>query len=304
MRKYLQLLIACVLLLQPIRVNAQADKTNILKQAFRVNSVLTSMQIDTDIHLRLKSDTQSADLGKIESQLRLNVKPNLEFGFNTKVLTLFAQESPNVELYFKDDYGLLLTDDKIHLQRFPEEFLEYVDETVNLLASPLREEERELMLEASSLGEKYLDFTESDTHYIFTSKSDIDPKTFWKDLNAEFNMEEIRNSLIWTIEETFGVEMDYETYSSYEYLFSEDFVYAFFQFNPTLKLQYDKKTYRLTNADFVFTIDTAEYPEILLSEEWSNLPMGRYEVAMNIVITGIGEAQKTNVPEVSIQFPE
>ena len=85
MRKYLQLLIACVLLLQPIRVNAQADKTNILKQAFRVNSVLTSMQIDTDIHLRLKSDTQSADLGKIESQLRLNVKPNLEFGCKWRI---------------------------------------------------------------------------------------------------------------------------------------------------------------------------------------------------------------------------
>lgn len=297
------LLIALLVALQIVpAVGAQeSDVKTILQEINQANAEVTSMSGDGFVSLAMVSNEQRADLGQLNYDFSYNVDPRFGLEAHGEVVSPFIGEALGFDLFYENAVGYLFDGTAWQAQDFSAEEKEISDAFYQALNEMSGMEETPEAQASLDLNEKYTDFEETDTEYVFSLKQNINADELWADLNSVVDLNAVKEEAIQQAETEAGQELDQETKDMIDSMYSADVLDVFLKTNPVFTTHYDKETLRLTKMAFEFQINLADFvpADVAAEEDMSAMPQVII-VAGEMNFANYGEQFDIAVPQEAI----
>lgn len=290
-------------------VSAQSTARDVLTQINAAGqNQLESMNANGFVSVAFQSGEQTADIGQLNFDMSFNIDPRFSMEFQGEVVSPFlGSETYTLSAWALEGIAYLYDglNDEWTIEDYSAQEQEISDQ-VYAAINEAQAQQGELTEEQIALAEKYSDFSETETDYVFTLKQDIDANELWADLNSAMDMEALINDAIEQAKATGaeqGVEFTAEDEEMIRSLYSVETLEAVLGTNPVISASYDKTTYKPTGISAVLTINPNDFMGTTEEEAAETGMPETVIVTIEMTFGGHGETFEIVVPEAAFTAP-
>ena len=290
-------------------VSAQSTARDVLTQINAAGqNQLESMNANGFVSVAFQSGEQTADIGQLNFDMSFNIDPRFSMEFQGEVVSPFlGSETYTLSAWALEGIAYLYdgVNDEWTIEDYSAQEQEISDQ-VYAAINEAQAQQGELTEEQIALAEKYSDFSETETDYVFTLKQDIDANELWADLNSAMDMEALINDAIEQAKATGaeqGVEFTAEDEEMIRSLYSVETLEAVLGTNPVISASYDKTTYKPTGISAVLTINPNDFMGTTEEEAAETGMPETVIVTIEMTFGGHGETFEIVVPEAAFTAP-
>ena len=290
-------------------VSAQSTARDVLTQINAAGqNQLESMNANGFVSVAFQSGEQTADIGQLNFDMSFNIDPRFSMEFQGEVVSPFlGSETYTLSAWALEGIAYLYdgVNDEWTIEDYSAQEQEISDQ-VYAAINEAQAQQGELTEEQIALAEKYSDFSETETDYVFTLKQDIDANELWADLNSAMDMEALINDAIEQAKATGaeqGVEFTAEDEEMIRSLYSVETLEAVLGTNPVISASYDKTTYKPTGISAVLTINPNDFMGTTEEEAAESGMPETIIVTIEMTFGGHGETFEIVVPEAAFTAP-
>ena len=268
-----------------------------------------SVHVEGDLKVSIESQDMASDLGKINLDLLVNDEP-IAFQVVADAASPFLGNAPIAfELYAKD--GFTYTLDGHSGQWKVEEWgssSEEIKAEFEKLSQKMVDKYSfdELTADQTDFINKYLDFKEEGTDYLFSFKKEIDGKEFYADLDAAFDLEKLIEETVKEAKkqaEDLGEEANPQYESGLKEMLNPENFKVFFDMNPSVETTYDSQTGMVKDVKISIDLGQEFLKSVIETGDPESVPE-KVNVEFNLAYDQYGQAPAVQVPEEAMNQDE
>lgn len=295
-------------------VSAQSTAGEVYAEINAANqTMIESMHANGFVSVSFLSGEQAADIGQFNFDLSYNVDPRFSMQFDGEIVSAFlGSEAYTLSAWASEGVAYLF--DGINNEWTVEDYSEQEYDISDQVYSAINEaqaNQTELTAEQLALVDKYADFTETDTDYVFTLKQGIDANELWADLESAVDMDALINDAIdqaKTAAAEQGIEFTAEEEEMIRSTYSVETLATILATNPVLSVSYSKEGYKLTAMSMVLTINPNDFmgttEEVATEEEAAETGLPETMiVTMEMTFDSHGQVFDIVIPEEALTAP-